>query len=208
MLKLIVSIVFTIVALFVCKKGNTVIDKPINDNDGILLICLLPTLTYLIISSGSLDYTLGFGKFLTIAIEAICSALWVQLLVVGKGADYMRVSGDKKIGLMEICPLLTIFVMTDCLNGLGYNLLYTFGIGLMTIALYVKTNSLDLPISVHLIMNAARAYSDTFITAHTVDLSTYRVLYICNCVFTIIVGIWVLQSVYKTTSAEEGKFNG
>jgi len=208
MLKLIVSIVLTIVALFVCKKGNSDIDKPINENDGILLICLLPALTYFIISNGVHDYTLGFGEFLIIAIESICSAIWVQLLVVGKGVDYLRLSGSKGISLMEICPLLTIFVMTDCLNGLGYNLLYIFGVGLITISLYVKTNSLDLPISVHLIMNAVRAFSDTLVKAHTVDLSTYRILYICNCVFAIMIGIWLLQDVYKTTSSEEGKFNG
>ncbi|MBQ0136188.1 MAG: hypothetical protein KBS43_05590 [Oscillospiraceae bacterium] len=208
LLKLIVSIVLTIVALFVCKKTDTKINSPANDNDGVIFICLVPTVTYFVISYGALDMTAPFGKTALLALESICSAIWVQLLVVGKGVDYMRSSEDGKIALMEFCPLITIFLMTDCLNGLGYNLLYTLGIAIMTIALYIRTNSLDLSISLHLIMNASRTFTDTFITAHTVDLSTYRILYICNCAFAVIIGLWLLQGVYKSTLSEEGKFNG
>lgn len=207
MVKFVVSIVLTIVAYFLFKKSKTVEKEPISDNRT-FVICLLPALTQLIISKGVLNLTVAFGKFLLISLSSIFSVLWMQLLIVGAGVNFLRDNKRSGITLSELFPILGVFTMIGIIDGFGINLLFNFGIALMSVALYVKTNSLDLSIAVHLIINSVITFSDMFVTAYDIGIPTYNLLYLCNSVFIIIIGIWVLQDVYLTSSAEEGKFNG
>lgn len=207
MIKLIVTIVLAIAAFFIYKKTNTAPTEPESDNP-VFFICLVPVLLLWIIERGETDLTMPFGAFLQRALYAIFTAIWMQLLIVGAGISFFRGSGEYKLTLSELFPIIAGFTMANIIDGFGLNLVFAFGLGLLSAGLYVKTHSIDLSLSLHLLFNAVRVYADAFVLAPYLDPSTYKLLTLGNSILVIILGVWVVQDNLLSISAEEGKFNG
>lgn len=207
MVKLTVSIVLTIAAFFLYKKTNTVKPEPESHN-GVFLVCLIPVLLQFFIEKGETDFTLDFGPFFFEAMSSIFTAIWMQVLIIGAGIRFFRSDSSKTINYGELFPVLAIFTMVHIVDGFGLNLIFAFGLGLLSAGLYLLTGSLDISISVHLLFNAVRVFADSFILSPYTDSQTYRLLCLANSILLIILGVWIMQNHVQTTSSEEGRFNG
>lgn len=207
MIKLIVSIVLAIAAFFLYKKTNTAPAEPESDNP-VFFICLVPVLLLWIIERGETDLTLPFGAFLERALYAIFTAIWMQFLIVGAGIRFFKSPSEDKITYSELFPIIAGFTMANIIDGFGLNLLFALGLGLISVGLFLKTRSLDLSLSLHLLFAAVKVYADSFVISPYLDSSTYKLLILSHCILLIIFGVWILQDNILSISAEEGKFNG
>ena len=207
MVKLIVSIVLTIAAFWFYKKSNTVKEEPENRN-GVFLVCLIPVVLQYFIDRGETEFTRDFGPFFFDAMYYIFTAIWMQVLIIGAGIRFFRTKDSKKINFTELFPVLGIFTMVSIIDGFGLNLIFAFGLGLLSCGLFLLTDSLDISISIHLLFNAVRVYSDSFVLAPYTDARTHMLLSLGNSILLIILGVWIMQDHVVTTSSEEGRFNG
>ena len=167
-----------------------------------LLVVFIPAIFSFIFQLCPLDFE-PFPNFVIVTvIGTVTTAIWEEMFFRYVGCSLFR-DEEGNIKWYNVVFLAFAFSMGHVFNGfdniesLATQLVFTFGLGIFTVALYIHSRSLVLPIIAHFAVNSVSDYFHLFATDEARELAYsgdwFYLLFAIQVLVMICLGFYILK---------------
>lgn len=188
-----VRIVIIIALLIIIKKCEVLKEEPKSANLA-FIICILPVFYATFCFYGPLDRLVPIKSAALVLATVITTVLCEELFFRKIGVMLWKKTENFVPSLAEIIALVGAPTVASIINGFGANIVWTFGISVLSLALYLLTKSIDLSIAIHLLLAATAQFYTTFSTLpHLITGEYFPVVYASAGIILALMGYAIIK---------------
>ena len=170
-------IVVIIALLIIIKKCEVIKEEPRNAHLT-FIICLLPVFYATFCFYGPLNRIVPFTSVLLVLVTVILTVLCEELFFRKVGVMLWQKTENFVPSLAEAVALVGAPTVASIVNGFDLNIVWTFGISVLSLALYLLTKSIDLSIAIHLLLAVTQQLYTTFSTLpHLISGEYFQIIF-------------------------------
>ena len=192
-LKIIVELIAVIILALLLRKKNIIREIPVS-SDGLFAITLFPIALNVWCSFAPINSEIILEDLSFTTLDLVLSVLWKQIFFIGIGTALFKKHRNFKPSVKEMLTIVSAFTFSCFVDGFNIELIQSFCVALLCLALYLKTKSLDLPISFALLHAlSTQFFSYLSRTSHVMEEPYYLIIYLSNALIIFLIACGILN---------------
>ena len=173
----------------------------------VMLATIVPVVFNVFCYHGPLDLKIPYKSLILLAVSVVATVLAEELFFRRIGVMLFRKTPDHKITITEATSLVGAYTIMGLFQGFGLNIVMSFAIAVLTLALYLLTDSIDLPLTFHLLISLTTQLYITFSSAPSSTVGTaFPALYLGLAALIFLIGYGIIRDYQLLDSQSEAHY--